>query len=373
MQVIISIIVPIYNSRKYIGRCIDSLINQTYEDIEIILVDDCSTDNSIEIAQEYAAIDKRIKIIKNDKNEGLSFSRNNGMRNSTAPYIMFCDSDDEYKLDMCEKMFNAIKTGADCAVCAAEVVCFDDFSDKNEANSSYFDMDKSEMFLVSKDLISQTQVMPWNKIYRRSIIEKYNVVFPIGLYYEDNSFWFAYGLLCKKIFFIKEKLYIYNRRGGTITSDSFAGKISSHYDDYIKNAAYLYEWLVKNDLYEKNFEFYGWCFKYFVNDFLVRLCAIGYDTKICYDTAYSFIACKKTALTPNELDAIKNRRFHSNDKYYRFMGVPIIKIKKSLHKCGCYLFGVPIYKKKYSENRCRYRILGLIKISKRLQQIPKTT
>jgi glycosyltransferase involved in cell wall biosynthesis len=320
----------------------------------------------MKIAQEYAATDKRIKIIKNAKEEGLSFSRNNGMRNSTAPYIMFCDSDDEYKPNMCAEMLAGIETGADCAVCATKVVCFDDFPDKSQESNSYFDVAESGLFLVRQDLISKTAVMAWNKIYRRSIVEKYNLQFPVGLYYEDNSFWFAYGLLCEKIFFIKERLYIYNRHSDSITSDALTDKTASSHIDYLKNAIYLYEWLVKSNLYEGNFEFYGWCFKYFLIHSLTSTCIVEQNIKIAYDIAESFIDGKRIALTPNELDDIKNRHFHNRDECYRFVGVPIIKIKKSLDKCDWCLLGVSVYKKKYSINWCKHYIFGLYILKIRL-------
>ena len=102
----ISIIVPVYNVEKYLERCLDSLINQTLKDIEIICINDGSTDNSSEILKEYAKKDSRIIII-NQNNQGISVARNNGMNKAKGKYIGFVDSDDWVDLDFFEKLYKA--------------------------------------------------------------------------------------------------------------------------------------------------------------------------------------------------------------------------------------------------------------------------
>lgn len=104
----ISIIIPVYNVEKFISRAIDSAINQTFNDIEIIIVDDCGEDKSIDIAKEYQKNDGRIKIIHNEKNLGTFAARNNGVLNSKAEYILFLDSDDYLDLRACELVFNGL-------------------------------------------------------------------------------------------------------------------------------------------------------------------------------------------------------------------------------------------------------------------------
>ena len=104
---LISIVVPVYNVEKYLKRCLDSLINQTYKNIEIILVNDGSTDNSLEICKEYSKNDSRIKIVSK-KNEGLGMARNTGIDNADGEYICFFDSDDFVEIDAIEKMHNVI-------------------------------------------------------------------------------------------------------------------------------------------------------------------------------------------------------------------------------------------------------------------------
>ena len=103
----VSIIIPVYNVEQYLAQCLDSVINQTYKNIEIICVNDCSLDNSFKILDEYSKNDKRIKIINRENNGGLSAARNTGLDNASGKYIYFLDSDDWIDLDYIEKMLNA--------------------------------------------------------------------------------------------------------------------------------------------------------------------------------------------------------------------------------------------------------------------------
>ena len=112
----VSVIIPIYKVEKYLSRCLDSVVNQTLEDIEIVLVDDGSPDSCPEICDRYAKKDSRIKVI-HKKNEGLGYARNSGMLIATGEYIAFLDSDDYVSKDMYEKVYSELKrTDADCCV-----------------------------------------------------------------------------------------------------------------------------------------------------------------------------------------------------------------------------------------------------------------
>ena len=104
----ISIIIPFYNVEEYLPQCLDSVLNQTMSNIEIILVDDCGTDKSTIIAEQYAQRDMRIKLVRHETNQGIAVARNSGVDHCTAPYIMFVDSDDYVEADYCEKLHQAI-------------------------------------------------------------------------------------------------------------------------------------------------------------------------------------------------------------------------------------------------------------------------
>ena len=110
----VSVIVPIYNVENYLKKCLDSIINQTLKDIEIICINDCSTDSSKDIVLEYIQKDKRIKLINHEENQGLGFARNTGFDNSSAEYISFIDSDDFISNDYIEHLYDtAVKYNAD--------------------------------------------------------------------------------------------------------------------------------------------------------------------------------------------------------------------------------------------------------------------
>lgn len=107
----VSVIIPIYNTEKYLKKCLDSVCNQTLKDIEIICINDCSTDNSLKILEEYAKVDNRIKIINFEKNKGVAIARNTGIKASRGEYIAFVDSDDYIELDFLEKLYSNSKHG----------------------------------------------------------------------------------------------------------------------------------------------------------------------------------------------------------------------------------------------------------------------
>ena len=128
----VSIIIPVYNVEKYISQCLDSAINQSLKDIEIIIVDDCGSDKSMDIAKEYAKNDSRIKIIKNSQNQGPFTSRNNAVLAANGEYLVFLDSDDFLDLRACEIAYNATKDGY------YDIVRFNAYNYKN-GNATIFD------------------------------------------------------------------------------------------------------------------------------------------------------------------------------------------------------------------------------------------
>ncbi len=178
----VSIIVPVYNSEKFLNKCLDSLINQTLEDIEIICVNDGSTDNSLKILQEYAAKDKRIQII-DKQNEGLSATRNQGIDRATGEYIGFVDSDDRVDLNFFEKLYlSAQKYDADIAV--GEIIRLNKFNKKIHLKLEKETVtDDFETKLILCDVPDKSYV--WNKIYKTEELKKHNLKFLYGRIYED--------------------------------------------------------------------------------------------------------------------------------------------------------------------------------------------
>jgi glycosyltransferase involved in cell wall biosynthesis len=215
----VSVIVPVYNVEKYLAKCLDSLVGQTMKEIEIICVNDGSPDDSISILEEYHAKDPRITI-RETANRGPAAARNHGMAQASGDYLMFCDSDDRYSLDACEKMYNTItKKNVDVAVAGIDI----DYSTTELArrykpsDTEYYRLRNNGLHKITKDLIQSTDVSPCNKIYSTSLQRKYEVWFPNGLWYEDSTFFMNYMLASKKAYFLRDqKTYIYVRRDGSI-------------------------------------------------------------------------------------------------------------------------------------------------------------
>lgn len=222
----ISIIVPVYQVEKYLRDCLEHLIHQTYSNIEIICVDDGCTDNSPAILQEYADRDARIRIVR-QKNGGLSAARNSGMKVATAPFLMFCDSDDYYELDMCEKMLAAIQNApeADLAMCGMQIF-FEDELGKNISDNyhDWYQLKFEGYVPICAKLLKNCTAYVWNKIYRRDFLEKYEITFPEGVNFEDRWFFYVCAVHARGIYFIKDTLYHYRRRKGSIMSDTYAKK-----------------------------------------------------------------------------------------------------------------------------------------------------
>ena len=250
----ISIIVPVWNTEKYLHRCLSSLIHQTKQDIEIICVNDGSSDNSLEIINEFAAKDSRIKVV-NQKNKGVATARNVGLKNASSKYIMWCDSDDEYLPDMCEKMFNAIeKQKVDMVVCAIKVI--NDKVDRNLVGDieEYVRLKFSGKQSVNWNLIVHTDVSLPSKIMKKSLIDTYGMHFPAGLHFEDAYFFDQYFTASKSVYYMDEQLYNYHRNNESIMSRSF--KKTNVSLDYIQIIPRTYTYLKKNNLLDTYSDFF---------------------------------------------------------------------------------------------------------------------
>lgn len=178
----VSIIIPVYNSAMYLKQCLNSLINQTLTDLEIICINDGSTDNSAEILNEYAQKDSRIIVITQE-NSGLGATRNNGLEQAKGEYIGFVDSDDWIDENYYEKLYNAAKeNSADIAICGFKR----EKKEKSKIILSYQDIklytNTQEKFNIC-DMPKSNYV--WNKIYKRERVLDSGITFETGVYYED--------------------------------------------------------------------------------------------------------------------------------------------------------------------------------------------
>lgn len=201
----ISIIIPVYNSEIYIERCLESLINQTFENIEIITVDDGSTDKSYSILKKYAQKDSRIKIIQQE-NAKQGAARNNGLRNACGEYITFVDIDDWISPDYCEKMLSSIEeTNADFVVASAYR------TKSNGKKRKYTYYNEHKIYTDQNDIIKAVKIPEtwsvWAKLYRKELLE--NIFFEEGMYYEDIEFLLKVIKNTKKIATVPNVCYYY--------------------------------------------------------------------------------------------------------------------------------------------------------------------
>ena len=252
----VSIIIPVFNVEKVLKRCIDSLIAQTYQNIELIFVDDGSSDNSYNILEEAAASDRRI-ILKRQSNSGPSAARNLGIRSSTGDYIMFCDSDDTVEPDWCKFLIEAIinkpKSWIVCGINSLDEqgALIQKFT-FNDSSNAVDVINISEYFNIYKKGLSGS---PCNKIFNSHTMRTYNISFDESLVFgEDVKFVLSYLSVCETICVVNDTLYNYYKYQ---TADTLTNCYRS---DKFMNQASLY--LIRkpfiNDKYAFEFKTIYW-------------------------------------------------------------------------------------------------------------------
>ena len=223
-EIKVSIIIPVYNTSKYLKQCLDSVVNQTLYDIEIICVDDGSTDNSLEILKEYKKNDKRIKIL-NQKHKKQGAARNLGIVSASGEYIGFVDSDDWCELDMFEKLYTRAKeTDSDITMCAVTTFNDNNSSEFSKSNISLnLDIFPSMFFenafssVDTVDFLMNIPTFAWNKIIKKSLIVSNSIRFSEGIYFEEGAFFYDSWLSAEKISLIKDFGYFYRMYSDTST------------------------------------------------------------------------------------------------------------------------------------------------------------
>lgn len=219
MDDLISVIVPVYNVEKYLCKCVDSVINQTYKNLEIILVDDGSPDSCGKICNKYANKDARVKVIHKE-NGGLSDARNIGIDAAKGEYLAFIDSDDYIAPEMIETLYNYIsRDGSDMALCNFTYVDekFIEIKDRNSDSPIQNELISGEEALKKlTERKSWYYVVAWNKLYKRCLFEK--IKFPKGKVNEDEFVVHHIFYKCNTISCVKNSFYFYVQREGSIMS-----------------------------------------------------------------------------------------------------------------------------------------------------------
>lgn len=243
----VSVIIPIYNVEQYLPKCLDSVINQTYANLEIICVNDCSIDNSGAILNKYALTDKRIKIINRQQNGGPSFSRQDGLSVAIGEYIYFLDSDDWIDSDFIEKMYVAIIKHRQEAVCCTNILsAFEDGTTK-----PFLKRDFDEAFVP----YSHSCQMAWSWLFKKSFLDKFDLLFPLGLIYEDLYFFNVVIRSLQRIYAINTTTYYHFENKDSIMGAASNRSISNF--DIIENLKLIYQYYKdKNKLDEWSIPFF---------------------------------------------------------------------------------------------------------------------
>ncbi len=242
----VSVIIPFNNVENYIKECLNSVLCQTLNEIEVILINDASTDRTLEIVEGYLQKDSRIKLINLTERKGQGFARNRGIEIAQGEYIGFVDSDDFIEPDMFECLYNSAKTNnTDISMC--QVREYDDINE-NYITSDYYSLNclsdfQNNVFSAedTKNYILDINVALWNKIYKREYLKNIGEQFPEGYIYEDLPFFFGTYIPAKRIQIVWKNLYSYRINRKNSTMQQFNNKIL----DRIPMVSLTYEKLKK--------------------------------------------------------------------------------------------------------------------------------
>ena len=262
----LSVIVPCYNVEEYLGECLDSIINQTFRDIEIVCINDGSTDNTLDILNSYAKKDDRIKII-NQTNQGLSMSRNMGLKNVTGEYVTFIDSDDYFELTAFEETLKIVdKKSLDLLI--FKLINFNDETHEKE-EWGYFEM-KCIKDIVGDNVFTQEDigekfyymsVTAPGKIYKYELIQ--DIEFPVGLIFEDEPFFVEVMFRAKRAYIYDKHLYYRRIRSNSITNSEMANfyhiiEIFKLLNDITKDYGFFEKY--QSRLYRRKISIIHWMF-----------------------------------------------------------------------------------------------------------------
>lgn len=271
----VSVVIPVYNVEPYLRDCMDSIVNQTLKDIEIICIDDGSPDNSLNILMEYASNDDRIRVLSQE-NGGHAIATNRGIDLAKGDYLFLMDSDDVLDLKALELTYDAaIKKDVDFVLFKS--INYDDENDRYYETEVY-SMDKvaevvgENVFNYNdvKELMFEMIVTPWSKLFKREFIIDNNIRFPEGLIFEDNVFFYEALLSAKRIYFLKEFLFIrrWYPKSSTMNGDlRFLNSIdvANLTFDVFKEKGEFDNY--KSNLYNKKIEVFFFRFNHIKNEF----------------------------------------------------------------------------------------------------------
>ena len=228
----ISIVVPIYNVERYLKRCVESLRDQTYKNLEIILVDDGSPDNCPTICDTFAELDDRIRVL-HKKNGGLSEARNFGLKKATGDYILYVDSDDYIEKDSCEKLINSMDSNVDVVVGSYREVRENKIIIKRHSNLSEKLQYSAKEYVIKSIKNDEWYAPAWLNLYRKSFLISNKLYYKVGYYFEDIEMLPRLFLANPRVKYVDYAFYNYIiRKNSIMTSKMTAEKIQMSIDIY---------------------------------------------------------------------------------------------------------------------------------------------
>lgn len=344
----VSVIIPIYNVEKYLRECLDSVVNQTLKDIEIICVDDGSTDSSAAICDEYAAKDPRIKVI-HKSNAGYGHSMNRGLENATGEYIGIVESDDFAELDMFENLYKLAKQN-DADIVKSDFYLYWSIPERKNQKCNSLLKVPLQKIINAKSNPEFIFILPsiWSAVYRKDFLDRKNIRFleSPGASYQDTSFAFLTLASAERIFFT-DTAYLHYRQDNENSSVKSKGKIFCICDEM----QHIEKFLDNNLEIKTNIEQYKWIYQYihysnnyirialeFIPEFIQRFASdfeYAYKNNILSDDFYKYVDKKDLLVLINQkkirmhysfgeyLFSVKN----SPKKEYKIITILGIKIK----------------------------------------------
>lgn len=240
-----SIIMPAYNVQSYIATALDSLVNQTYNNFELIVINDCSTDNTMHIVNQYKNQYKFIKVYNHGVNLGLSASRNTGLQYATGEFVMFVDSDDWLPTYALKRLFNHI------AKYNTDLILIDYFKYYNPQKclQQHKDLNPNKIYSTHTDkkiILQQGGVTAWQKVYKNSFLQQHKLKFINNIVYEDVPYHWVAILLSSSISYLPSALYYYRKRSGSIMQSKVSGL---NFNSCLVVDSYLHNFLYNHNLF----------------------------------------------------------------------------------------------------------------------------
>lgn len=323
----ISVIIPVFNTEKYLSKCLDTIILQTYKNLEIICVNDGSTDSSEQILKEYAQKDSRI-IVLNQQNSGQSVARNKGLEIATGEFVSFIDSDDWVSLSLYQKFVNALKlVNSDIHIYMFNADIFLKEQSLSDVKLKHvFELEiwkiRAEKLLYSVADCSNPfdgNMSVCNKIYKKSYLDSLNLKFEKNLIFEDKVFHFESFLRTQKIYINNDALYHYRQH-----SASTMHTIKNNVFDIFEVIPLINKALIDSNTYEKNKYAF---FQFLMNHFVYLLfSSLPADSPKLYELAKENLK----NFANNNLDSKIYNRLKGIETYYHFMKFSYDDFMKSL-------------------------------------------